>query len=70
MVLAFLDAGYADQLLICSDFTGRRSAARPGYGNTVTVFAPKLREAGVKEETVHSILYDNPRRFLAFVPRA
>ena len=27
------------------------------------------REAGVKEETVHAILYDNPRRFLAFVPR-
>jgi phosphotriesterase-related protein len=70
MVLAFLDAGYADQLLICSDFTGRRSAARPGYGNTVTVFAPKLRQAGVKEETLHAIMYDNPRRFLAFVPRA
>jgi predicted metal-dependent phosphotriesterase family hydrolase len=70
MVLAFLDAGYADQLLLCSDFTGRRSAARPGYGNTVTVFAPMLRKAGVKEETVHAILYDNPRRFLAFVPKA
>jgi len=69
MVLAFLDAGYADRLLICSDFTGRRSAARPGYGNAVTVFAPKLRQAGVKEETLHTIMYDNPRRFLAFVPR-
>jgi phosphotriesterase-related protein len=69
MVLAFLAAGYADQLLICSDFSGRRSAARPGYANTVTVFAPKLRQAGVKEEIVHAILYDNPRRFLAFVPK-
>lgn len=70
MVLAFLDAGHADRLLICSDFTGRRSAARPGYGNSVTVFAPKLRQAGVKEETIHGIMYDNPRRFLAFVPKA
>jgi phosphotriesterase-related protein len=69
MVLAFLEAGFADQLLLCSDFTGRRSAARPGYGNTVTVFAPKLRQAGVRDDTLHEILYDNPRRFLAFVPR-
>jgi phosphotriesterase-related protein len=69
MLLAFLDAGYADQLLLSSDLTGRRSDARPGYGNTVTVFAPKLQQAGVKAETVHAILYDNPRRFLAFVPK-
>ncbi len=68
MVLAFLEGGYADQLLLCSDFTGRRSAARPGYGNTVTVFAPKLRQAGVDEGVLRRILYDNPRRFLAFVP--
>lgn len=70
MVLAFLEAGYEDQLLICSDFTGRRSEARPGYGNTVTVFIPKLRRAGVKEETLRKLMYDNPRRFLAFVPKA
>ena len=68
MVLAFLEKGYEDQLLVCSDFTGRRSEARPGYGNSVTVFIPKLRRAGVKEETLHKIMYDNPRRFLAFVP--
>ena len=68
MVQAFLEAGYVDHLLICSDFTGRRSAARPGYGNSLTVFVPKLRQAGVGEDTLHRILYDNPRRFLAFVP--
>ena len=69
MVLAFLEAGYANQLLLCSDFTGQRSANRPGYGNTLTVFLPKLRAAGVKEETLHAITVDNPRRFLAFVPK-
>ncbi len=69
MVLAFLDAGYADRLLICSDFTGRRSAARPGYANAITVFVPKLRAAGVKDDVLHRIVYDNPRSFLAFVPR-
>jgi predicted metal-dependent phosphotriesterase family hydrolase len=69
MIQAFLDAGYMDKLLICSDFTGRRSPARPGYGNTLTVFLPLLRQSGIQEKTLHSIMYDNPRRFLAFVPR-
>jgi phosphotriesterase-related protein len=45
------------------------SLARPGYGNSLTVFLPLLRKAGIKEEMLHSIMYDNPRRFLAFVPR-
>jgi phosphotriesterase-related protein len=71
MILAFLDAGYADRLLLSSDYNfTARSAARPGYGTTLTVFVPKLRQAGVKEETLRRITVDNPRRFLAFVPKA
>jgi hypothetical protein len=46
------------------------SATRPGYASTLTVFVPKLRQAGVDESTIHRITVDNPRRFLAFVPRA
>jgi len=69
MLLKFLDAGYANQLLLSSDFTGGRTVEGPLYGRTKTVFAPKLVQAGVKEETVHAILYDNPRRFLAFIPK-
>jgi phosphotriesterase-related protein len=69
MLVKFLDAGYANQLLLSSDFTGGRTLEGPLYGRTKTVFAPKLIQAGVKEETVHAILYDNPRRFLAFVPK-
>ena len=33
-------------------------------------FVPKLRRAGVDEATLHKILVDNPRRFLAFVPKS
>ncbi|HYL37457.1 MAG TPA: hypothetical protein VEV17_16200 [Bryobacteraceae bacterium] len=69
MLVKFLDAGYVNQLLLSSDFTGGRTAEGPLYGRTKTVFAPKLIQAGVKEETIHTILYDNPRRFLAFVPK-
>jgi predicted metal-dependent phosphotriesterase family hydrolase len=33
------------------------------------VFVPKLKEVGASEEVLHSIMVDNPRRFLAFVPK-
>jgi phosphotriesterase-related protein len=69
MLVKFLAAGYASQLLLSSDFTGSRTLEGPMYGRTKTVFAPKLIQAGIKEETVHTILYDNPRRFLAFTPK-
>ena len=69
-ILAFLDGGYADKLLLSTDYNGMRSETRPGYASTLTAFAPKLRQAGVPDDTLRMILRDNPRRFLAFVPKA
>jgi phosphotriesterase-related protein len=69
MLQAFFDAGYADHLLLSSDSTGGRTLDAPSYRRTVTGFVPKLLAAGVKEDMVHRILVDNPRRFLAFVPK-
>ena len=73
LVMALVEAGHADQLLFSSDFsTGGGQLKRnggPGYAKTVTVFAPKLREAGVDEKMLRGILVDNPRRLLAFVPK-
>lgn len=69
MLLAFLDAGHADRLLLSADYNfTARSAARPGYGSTLTVFVPKLRQAGVSELVIRRVTIDNPRRFLGFVP--
>ena len=73
MVLSLIDAGYADNLLFSSDLSTSNQLKRnggTGYAKTVTVFVPKLRDAGVSEETLHSILVDNPRRLLAFVPKS
>ena len=73
MVVALIEAGYADNLLFASDFSNVTQLKRnggAGYAKTVTVFVPKLREAGVKEDVLHAILVDNPRRFLAFVPKS
>jgi phosphotriesterase-related protein len=72
MVMALIEAGYTDNLLFSSDFSSVAQLKRnggAGYAKTVTVFVPKLREAGASEETLHRILTDNPRRFLAFVPK-
>jgi phosphotriesterase-related protein len=71
-ILAFLEAGHADHLLLSSDFaTGRalKKNGGPGIAQTVTVFGPMLLKAGVSEATLRHVLVDNPRRFLAFVPK-
>ena len=62
MVMALIEAGFADRLLFSSD-------ASRGYSRTLTVFVPKLKAAGVTDDVLHTIMVDNPRRFLAFVPK-
>jgi phosphotriesterase-related protein len=72
MILAVIEAGYADHVLLSSDFWNKSELkANSGAGISVafTEFVPKLRYAGVKETTLHEIMFDNPRRFLAFVPK-
>ncbi len=70
-VLAVLDAGYEDHLLLSADSTPSpqlKANWGQGYGSVVTQFVPKLRYAGVKDALLHKILVDNPRRLLAFEP--
>ena len=74
MVLKLLDAGYADRLLISADFgvnawPNWQQNGGPGISRALTVFVPKLRQAGVDEETLRGILAHNSRRFLACVPQ-
>jgi phosphotriesterase-related protein len=71
MILAFLEAGHVDHLLLSSDFANGRMLKKnggPGIALTVTQFAPMLAKAGVSEATLRQILVDNPRRFLAVIP--
>lgn len=62
LVMALIDAGFADHLMFSAD-------ASSGYSKTMTVFVPKLKAAGVSDQVLHHIMVDNPRRFLAFVPK-
>ncbi len=70
-LLAVLDAGFEDHLLLSADSTPSpqlKANWGQGYGSVITQFVPKLRYAGVKDALLHKILVDNPRRLLAFVP--
>jgi len=62
MVVALIEAGFADHLMFSAD-------ASSGYAKTLTVFLPKLKAAGVTDDVLNRIMVDNPRRFLAFVPK-
>ena len=72
MVLNVLEAGYEDQVLLAADFAASnqlKSNWGNGFSTAIVQFVPKLRYAGVDEATLHKITIDNPRRFLACVPR-
>ena len=71
MVVALIDGGFTDNVLLASDFAlpaDTRASGGPGYGKTLTRFVPLLREAGVDDAVLQHITSDNPRRFLAFEP--
>jgi predicted metal-dependent phosphotriesterase family hydrolase len=72
LVMKLLEAGYADNLMFASDLANiaqTRKGGGPGYARTLTVFVPKLKAAGANDEVLRQIMNDNPRRFLAFVPK-
>ncbi|MGO4681451.1 phosphotriesterase family protein [Microbacterium sp. 2MCAF23] len=62
-------AGYAGQLMLSNDICelGQLAAyGGAGYGNIITNFLPMLRERGVSEESIHTMLVENPARAFAF----
>ena len=68
-----VDAGIEDSLLLTSDMGNPehyKANWGGGYSSVLIQFVPKLRLAGVKERTIRTVLVDNPRRFLAFVPKS
>jgi phosphotriesterase-related protein len=70
-ILALIEAGYLDRVLLASDFAVAAAIQRnggAGYAKTITQFVPMLREAGVPEDAIYTMTVENPLRFLAFVP--
>ncbi|MBI3402201.1 MAG: hypothetical protein HY048_12340 [Acidobacteria bacterium] len=72
MVMALIEAGFADNLMFSADISNAGQMKRnngQGYAKTLTVFVPKLKAAGASDEVLHGIMVDNPRRFLACIPK-
>lgn len=73
MVMSLIEAGYVGSLLFSSDLASVRELKRNnpagGYAKTLTTFVPKVKKAGASDEVLRQIMVDNPRRFLAFVPK-
>jgi phosphotriesterase-related protein len=71
-VLQILEAGYEDNLMFSADFAqgfNLKANWGNGYSSVIIQFVPKLKHAGVKDNVLRKILVDNPRRFLACMPK-
>jgi phosphotriesterase-related protein len=72
-IRTLLDAGLANRICLSSDFASERYLRKkggPGIDMTITNFVPRLRRARVDAAALRTILVENPRRVLSFVPRA
>ena len=69
-IMALIDEGFLDQILISSDMCRKHrlwSYGGPGYAHILDNVVPLMREKGIPEENISTILRENPRRLLQFV---
>jgi phosphotriesterase-related protein len=68
-LVALLNRGYEDQLMLSCDITRRSHLLANnghGYNHLFSVFIPMLKERGVSETVIEKMLVLNPRKFLAY----
>jgi len=64
-----IDHGYLDRLLISHDIfhkTDLRKFGGFGYSHIQSTIIPLMRLNGITEEEIHTLLIDNPKKFLQF----
>ena len=63
-------AGYINQILISSDMCRKHrlwSYGGPGYAHILENIVPLMREKGMTEESINTILVENPKRGITFI---
>jgi phosphotriesterase-related protein len=68
-VVQLVKEGYASRLFLSQDVCYKHLLHwydGPGYDHLLTKFVPALRDAGVSETELHTILVENPKRILAY----
>lgn len=69
-IMALIDEGFLDQILISQDICLKYRLCRycgPGYAHILQNVLPLMREKGMPEEHIRTILVENPKRLLQFV---
>jgi len=68
-VIKLIEAGLGERVLIAQDICFNHRLTKYGglgYGHILTNIVPRMREKGITDEDLHTILVDNPARILAF----
>jgi phosphotriesterase-related protein len=68
-IVSLVRAGVVDRILISSDMCRKHRLWRyggPGYGHILMNIIPLMRERGMQDEDIHTIIVENPKRLLTF----
>lgn len=69
-IMALIDKGFLNQILISQDRAFKSQLwhyGGPGYAHILENVVPLMREKGMTEEQIQTLMVDNPRRLLTFV---
>lgn len=69
-ILQLIDAGYGERILVSQDICTKHRLTRyggEGYDHLLQSVIPLMKQKGMSEETVDTIVKKNPARVLAFV---
>jgi phosphotriesterase-related protein len=69
-IMALIDEGFLNQILISSDMCRKHrlwSYGGPGFAHILENVVPLMREKGMPEEHIRTLLVENPQRLFQFV---
>jgi phosphotriesterase-related protein len=67
--LKLIERGYLNQILLSQDVCLKINLAKyggMGYTHILKKVVPMIKDAGISEQQINTMLVDNPRRVLAF----
>ena len=70
-IMELIERGYLNQILISQDHCFKHCLASYGgygYGHILRDIVPVLRVKGMTEEQIYTLMVENPKRLLTFVP--
>ena len=70
-IKCFIDEGYLNHILISQDVHMKHcyvTYGRSGYAHILRNIVPWMRQAGISDEQIHTMMVENPKRVLPFAP--